>query len=122
MFITPAFAQATDGGGGGSFIAEFGIPFLMVGLILWFLVIRPQRVASKKRTAMLTNIRRHDTIVTNGGLIGKITKVVDDHEVEVQIAPDIKVKVLAGDDCRCPNQRGTGERRKEVLNEFSTSR
>ena len=92
MFITPAYAQSAGGAGGG--VLELMFPLVMVGVIMWFLVIRPQRQQAKQREEMLVNIRRNDTVVTGGGIIGKVTKVIDDAEIEVQIATDIKIKVL----------------------------
>lgn len=92
MFITPAYAQSVGGAGGG--ILELLFPLILVGGIMWFLVIRPQRQQQKARAEMLSNIRRNDTVVTGGGLVGKVTKVIDDAEVEVQIAPDVKVRAM----------------------------
>ncbi len=92
MFITPAYAQGAGGSAGG--ILELLFPLLMVGVIMWFLVIRPQRQQQKRREEMLSNVRRNDTVITGGGIVGKVTKVVDDSEVEVQIAPDVKVRIL----------------------------
>lgn len=92
MFITPAYAQTAGGAGGG--ILELLFPLILVGGIMWFLVIRPQRQQQKARAEMLSNVRRNDTVVTGGGLVGKVTKVIDDSEVEVQIAPDVKVRAL----------------------------
>lgn len=92
MFITPAYAQSAGGAGGG--IIELLFPLILVGGIMWFLVLRPQRQQQKKREEMLSNIRRNDTVVTGGGIVGKVTKVIDETEVEVQIAPDTKVKIL----------------------------
>ena len=92
MFITPAYAQTTGGAGGG--VLELMFPLLLVGVIMWFLVIRPQRQQAKQREEMLGNIRRNDSVVTGGGIIGKVTKVIDDNEIEIQIAADTKVKVL----------------------------
>ena len=92
MFITPAYAQSAGGAGGG--ILELLFPLILVGGIMWFLVIRPQRQQQKARAEMLSNIRRNDTVVTGGGLVGKVTKVIDDAEVEVQIAPDVKVRAM----------------------------
>ncbi|MEQ8826149.1 MAG: preprotein translocase subunit YajC, partial [Parvibaculum sp.] len=62
-------------------------------VIMYFLIIRPQRQQMKAREAMLAAIRRNDTIVTGGGVVGKVTKVIDDHELEVEIAKDTKVRV-----------------------------
>lgn len=92
MFITPAYAQIS--GGAGSGIMELMFPLIMVGVIMWFLVIRPQRQQAKKREEMLGAVKRNDTIITGGGVVGKITKVIDEAEIEVQIAPDVKVRVM----------------------------
>ena len=92
MFITPAYAQSIGGSGGG--VIELLFPLLLDGGIMWFLVIRPQRQQQKTREEMLSNIRRNDTVITGGGMIGKVTKVIDDAEVEVQIAPNVKVRLL----------------------------
>jgi len=92
MFITPAYAQSFGGAGGG--ILELLFPLILVGGIMWFLVIRPQRQQQKARTEMLSNVRRNDTVVTGGGLVGKVTKVIDDSEVEVLIAPYVKVRAM----------------------------
>ncbi|MGI9353219.1 MAG: preprotein translocase subunit YajC [Rhizobiaceae bacterium] len=93
MFVTPAYAQAT---GGGSDIVLNLLPFILIFVIMYFLIIRPQRQQAKQREAMLAAVRRNDTIVTGGGIVGKVTKVVDDHEVEVEIAKDTKVRVKRG--------------------------
>ncbi|MDJ0615055.1 MAG: preprotein translocase subunit YajC, partial [Rhizobiaceae bacterium] len=55
--------------------------------------IRPQRQQAKQREEMLAAIRRNDTIITGGGIVGKVTKVIDDHDVEVEIAKDTKVRI-----------------------------
>ena len=84
MFVTPAYAQAA--GGGGADIIFNLLPFILIFVIMYFLILRPQRQQAKQREAMLAAIRRNDTIVTGGGIVGKVTKVIDDHEVEVEIA------------------------------------
>lgn len=91
MFVTPAYAQ-TAGGGGDLFMSI--LPFVLMFVIFYFLLIRPQRKQMQERKEMLANIRRNDTIVTGGGVVGKITKVIDDNEVEVEIAKDVKVRVM----------------------------
>ncbi|MEM7067510.1 MAG: preprotein translocase subunit YajC [Pseudomonadota bacterium] len=90
MFVTPAYAQAS--GGGADLIFNI-LPFVLIFVIMWFLIIRPQRQQAKQREAMLAAVRRNDTIVTGGGVVGKVTKVVDDDELEVEIAKDTKVRV-----------------------------
>ena len=69
------------------------LPFILIFVIMYFLIIRPQRQQAKMREAMLAAIRRNDTIVTGGGVIGKVNKVIDNNEVEVEISKGIKVRV-----------------------------
>jgi preprotein translocase subunit YajC len=59
---------------------------------MYFLLIRPQQQRAKAHQDMVSNIRRGDTVVTNGGLIGKVTKTVDDAEIEMEIAPNVRVR------------------------------
>ncbi|MEX3009197.1 preprotein translocase subunit YajC [Hoeflea sp. TYP-13] len=92
MFVTPAYAQAAGGGGGDILVSI--MPFILIFVIMYFLIIRPQRQQQKKRQEMLGNIRRGDQVVTGGGITGKVTKVVDDNEVEVEIAEGLKVRVM----------------------------
>ncbi|MEM6461424.1 MAG: preprotein translocase subunit YajC [Pseudomonadota bacterium] len=92
MFVTPAYAQAAGGGGGDILVSI--LPFILIFVIMWFLIIRPQRLQQKKRQEMLNNIRRGDQVVTGGGITGKVTKVVDDTEVEVEIADGLRVRVM----------------------------
>ncbi|WP_075996492.1 preprotein translocase subunit YajC [Salaquimonas pukyongi] len=91
MFVTPAYAQ-TAGGGGDLFMSI--LPFVLMFVIFYFLLIRPQRKQMQERKEMLSNVRRNDTVVTGGGVVGKVTKVIDDNEVEVEIAKDVKVRVM----------------------------
>ena len=78
MFVTPAYAQ-TAGGTPDMFISL--LPFVLIFVIMYFLIIRPQRQQLKKRSEMLANIRRGDTVVTGGGLLGKVTKVSGEHDL-----------------------------------------
>jgi preprotein translocase subunit YajC len=91
MFITPAYAQA--GGAGGSDIFIQFLPFVLIFVIMYFLIIRPQQQRAKAHREMIGSVRRGDTVVTSGGLIGKVTKVVDDKEVQVEIAEGTRVRV-----------------------------
>lgn len=91
MFVTPAYAQSA---GGGSDLVMSILPFVLMFVIFYFLLIRPQRQQAKQRQEMLKNIRRNDTVVTGGGVVGKVTKVIDDDEVEVEIAKEIRVRVM----------------------------
>ena len=70
------------------------LPFVLMFVIFYFLLIRPQRKQMQERKEMLGNLRRNDTIVTGGGVVGKVTKVIDDNEIEVEIAKDVKVRVM----------------------------
>ena len=91
MLITPAYAQSMGGGAG---IFEMLLPFILIFIIMYFLILRPQRQQAKRREEMLKAIRRGDSVVTNGGIIGKVTKVVDDAELELQIAEGVKVRAM----------------------------
>ena len=90
MFVTPAYAQSL---GGGSDLIVSLLPFVAIFAVMYFLIIRPQRQQAKKRQEMLNNIRRNDSVITGGGLIGKVVKV-SDHEIEVEIATGVRVKAL----------------------------
>lgn len=67
------------------------LPFILIFAVMYFLIIRPQRQQMKKRAEMLANIRRGDTVVTGGGLVGKVTKVISDGEVEIDLGNGVKV-------------------------------
>jgi preprotein translocase subunit YajC len=90
MFITPAYAQAAPAGGTDMLVSL--LPFVAIFVIMYFLILRPQQKRVKQHSEMVTNLRRGDTVVTNGGLIGKITKVIDAHEIEIQIAEGTKIR------------------------------
>jgi len=91
MFVTPAYAQTA--GGGGEILMSI-LPFLLIFVIMYFLIIRPQRTQMKKRAEMLANVRRGDQVVTGGGMVAKVTKVIDDAELEVEIADGVKVRLV----------------------------
>ena len=69
------------------------LPFALIFVIMYFLIIRPQQRRAKETQDMISNIRRGDTVVTTGGIIGKVTKVVDAAEIEVEIAANVRVRV-----------------------------
>ena len=94
MFISPAYAQAagTAPGGAGAFLNAI-MPFLLIIPIFYFLLIRPQQRRLKTHREMIGAVKTGDTVVTAGGLIGKVAKVTDD-EVEVELAPSTKVRVV----------------------------
>ncbi|SOE08384.1 protein translocase subunit yajC [Hoeflea halophila] len=91
MFVTPAYAQTA--GGGGEILMSI-LPFVLIFVIMYFLIIRPQRTQMKKRAEMLANVRRGDQVVTGGGVVAKVTKVIDDAELEVEISDGVKVRLV----------------------------
>jgi preprotein translocase subunit YajC len=93
MFISPAFAQGA--GGGSDFMIQL-VPILLMFVIFYFLLLRPQQQRAKTHREMVANIRRGDTVVTAGGIVGKVTKVRDDNEIEVEIADNTRVRVIKG--------------------------
>ena len=94
--ITPAFAQGTPAAGGGDVIFQL-VPFVLIFVIMWFLIIRPQQRRAKEHREMINNVRRGDTVVTSGGIIGKGTRGLDDAaELEVEIADGVKAKLVRG--------------------------
>jgi preprotein translocase subunit YajC len=97
MFITPALAQGGFSsilGGDGGPMSSFLVPMALMLVIFYFLMFRPQQKRQKQHQEMIKNIRKGDTVITNGGLVGKVTKVVDDEQVEVELAPDVRVRQL----------------------------
>lgn len=92
MFITPAFAQGVPGGSGDFLISI--MPFALIFVIIYFLIIRPQQKRVKQHQEMIAGIRRGDTVVSGGGLVGKVTKLVDDREVQIEISEGVKVKII----------------------------
>jgi preprotein translocase subunit YajC len=93
MFASPAFAQAAGGGAGAAGGLISFVPILLIFAIMYFLMIRPQQRKVRDHKAMVEALRRGDQVVTSGGLIGKVTKIAD-NEVEVELAPNVKVRVV----------------------------
>jgi preprotein translocase subunit YajC len=95
-FITPAYAQAAGAAGPTEFIMQL-VPFAVILLIMYFMIMRPQQKRAKAHQEMISNIRRGDTVVTAGGIIAKVSRTVDDSEVEVakaSIKPEIVLPSL----------------------------
>ena len=105
MFISPAYAQAAGASGGGEAFQAF-LPLILIFVVFYFLLIRPQQKKMKQHREMLAAVRRGDKVITGGGIIGTVTKVENDEELTlrssggqeltVEIAKDIKVKVQRG--------------------------
>lgn len=92
MLITPAFAQGATAGGSDMIVSL--LPFVAIFVIMYFLILRPQQKRAKQHQEMVKNVRRGDNVVTSGGLLGKVTKVVDDDQIEVEIADGVRVRQL----------------------------
>ena len=82
------------GGDGGMLMSL--LPFILIFVIMYFLILRPQQKRVKQHADMVKNVRRGDTVVTNGGLIGKVTKVIDDDQIEIEIADEVRIRQLRG--------------------------
>lgn len=94
MFITPAFAQTAAASPGMNDILLQMAPFGLILIIMYLLILRPQQRKIKLHQELVKNVRRGDTVVTSGGLIGKVTKATDDAEIELEIAPNVRIRVL----------------------------
>jgi preprotein translocase subunit YajC len=93
MIITPAYAQAASPFGGDSMLVSL-LPFVLIFVIMYFLILRPQQKRAKAHQEMVKNVRRGDTVVTSGGLIGKVTKVIDDDQIEVEVADGVRIRQM----------------------------
>ena len=93
MFVSPAYAQTAGGDGSG-----FGalLPLVLIFVVFYFLLIRPQQKKAKRHREMLGAIRRGDKVVTGGGIMGTVTKVTGDVELTVEIAKGVRVRVQRG--------------------------
>lgn len=99
MFISPAFAQAAasgtgSAGGSASIIANI-LPLVLIFVVFYFLLIRPQQKRMKDHKAKIDAVKKNDQVVTGGGLVGKVVRV-DDLYVDVELAPGMKVKAVKG--------------------------
>ena len=96
MFSSPAFAQAAGGAapsaGGAGFLVQMA-PLLLIFVVFYFLLMRPQQKRAKEHGALLDAVKKGDQVVTAGGVIGKVTKV-DEGEVEVEIAANVRIRVI----------------------------
>jgi len=93
MLISEAYAQGAGGGLGGDGLMQFA-PLILIFVVFYFLLIRPQQKKMKAHREMLSAVRRGDRVVTGGGMIGQIVKVISDNEVDVQIAEGVKVRMV----------------------------
>jgi len=93
MLITPAYAQAAGGAGGSDMLVQIA-PLALIFVVFYFFLIRPQQQKAKQQRSMLDAIRRGDRVVTGGGIIGTVSKVINNDEVQVDIADNVRVRVV----------------------------
>lgn len=119
MFISPAFAQ-TAGGAGFDFVQI--LPLVLIVVVFYFLLFRPQQQKRKAHESMISSLHRGDKVVTGGGLMGRVTKVLDGGRVMVEIAENVRVQVASAtiasvvakpEPVSDPEKKDRGARRKE---------
>ena len=93
MLVSPAFAQAGGGAGGGFDIVAL-LPLVLIFVVFYFLLIRPQQKKVKQHQSMVQSLRRGDKVVTGGGIIGTVAKVISDSELAVEIAEGVRIRVV----------------------------
>src|SRR3954468_17440547 len=92
MFISEAWAQGA-GGGGSDFIVQL-FPLVLIFIVFYFLLIRPQQAKVKQQREMLSGVKRGDRVVTGGGIIGLVTKVIGENELQVELAEGVRVRII----------------------------
>jgi preprotein translocase subunit YajC len=92
MFISPAYAQSPFGANTDMITSL--LPFVLIFVIMYFLILRPQQKRVKQHAEMVKNVRKGDTVITSGGLVGRVTKVVDDDQVEIEVADGVRVRQM----------------------------
>jgi preprotein translocase subunit YajC len=92
-FISPAWAQAAGSPMSGDFLMQLA-PFGIILVIMYFLILRPQQQRTKRHQELIRNVRRGDTVITSGGIVAKVSRTLDDNEIELEIAPNVKVRML----------------------------
>ncbi len=93
LFSTAAYAQGAGAPAGPGLIESLA-PLVLIVVIFWFLILRPQQKKMKEHKEMVNKVNRGDTVVTAGGLIGKVAKVKDDTEVEVDFGEGVRIRVV----------------------------
>lgn len=93
MFISEALAQTGGAAASPGSGLEFFIPIILIMVVFYFLMIRPQQQRAKQKQQSLASVRRGDRVVTNSGVIGTVTKVVDDNELLVEVAEGMRLRV-----------------------------
>src|SRR3546814_10792584 len=93
MFISPAYAQTAGAAGDSSFLIQLA-PLILIFVVFYFLLIRPQQKKMKAHKEMVAGLRRGDRVVTAGGIVGVVTKVLNDTEAQLEIADGVRVRVV----------------------------
>jgi preprotein translocase subunit YajC len=93
MLISEAWAQAGGGAGGSDFLVQL-FPLILIFVVFYFLLIRPQQAKVKAQREMLSGVKRGDRVVTGGGIIGLVTKVISDNELQVELAEGVRVRII----------------------------
>lgn len=91
LLISPANAQSAPGPLGFDIMSI--LPLILIFAVFYFFLIRPQQKKAQQQKVLLSSLKRGDRVLTNGGLIGTITKVINEQELEVEIATDVKVRI-----------------------------
>ena len=94
MFISQAWAQGATGGSSDFLVQLF--PLVLIFIVFYFLLIRPQQSKMKQQREMLSGVKRGDRVVTGGGIIGLVTKVIGDNELQVELAEGVRVRIIKG--------------------------
>jgi preprotein translocase subunit YajC len=95
MLISTAYAQAAGpAAGGGGFDLISMAPLVLIFVVFYFILIRPQQKKMKDHRSLVAGLRRGDRVVTGGGIIGQVTKVLGDNELQVEVAEGVRVRVV----------------------------
>lgn len=112
MFISEAWAQAAGASASGTDMLMSFAPFILIFVVMWFLLIRPQQKKQKEHRAMVAALKRGDRVVTNGGIYGQVSHVADDH-LMVEIADGVKIKVVRDAIAAVPSKPEPAKKEKE---------
>lgn len=115
MWISTAYAQTAGGDGGSSMLIQLA-PLVLIFIVFYFLIIRPQQKKMKDHKSLIDNLRRGDRVVTTGGIIGIVTKVTGDREIGLEIADGVRVRAVRSmiAEVMAKPEPGDGRERKEA--------
>lgn len=94
ILVTAAHADAALGSSGSGFDIMSLLPIILIFAVFYFLILRPQQAKAKKHQQTLANLRRGDRVVTSGGIIGTISKIVNEQEIQLEIDENVKVRLV----------------------------